>query len=188
MGVKHLSFLPYKTVPETKEQFKDLALDTSGGSKYPKLPKGQVVWAYHDSFGAWGRFRYVLAKKRQTAYKPVYWSAAGKIAGVKGNAASALRAGVTCGLISNSSYGFIQVEGPNFFPVATDKGDRGRHGHQGRRNQRPLHRHRDLHRNSDRLGPRSRAGGRLGIAHGHRQVRHRVCIGVRHGNRGLRSL
>lgn len=122
MGVKHLSFLPYKTVPETKEQFKDLALDTSGGSKYPKLPKGQVVWAYHDSFGAWGRFRYVLAKKRQTAYKPVYWSAAGKIAGVKGNAASALRAGVTCGLISNSSYGFIQVEGPNFFPVATDKG------------------------------------------------------------------
>jgi hypothetical protein len=122
MGIKLVSFLPQKTLPETQEQFRQVSLATTGGSKTPLLPKGQLVFAYHDSFGAYGKFRYVFAKVRQVAFKPVYWSAAGKIAGVKGTTTSPLRAGVTTALISNSSYGFIQTEGANFYRVATDKG------------------------------------------------------------------
>lgn len=121
MPIKLMSFLPARTIPETQEQFRQVALNTAGGSKTQLVPKGTMCFAYYSAAG-YGRFRYVFAKKRQVANKPVYWSSYAYVAGVKGVAASALRAGVTTQLISNSSYGWIQVEGPNFFKVATDKG------------------------------------------------------------------
>lgn len=121
MAVEQITFFPSKTNPECAEFAKGIRLNTAGGRKTAAFPKGSLVSAYDNTIKAQGWFRYVFAKVRQVAYKPVYWSSSGNIAGVKSVAASRTRAGVTCALISNSSYGFVQVKGHNFFQVATDK-------------------------------------------------------------------
>jgi len=121
MGVQRLMFFPYQTVPETAEQFAKGSLSET--TSYKKFPLGQVCFAYHDTFGAWGRFRYVKYKIAARQGAAVAYSAAGHVTSAASVANSALRAGVACGASTAASqFGWVQVEGPNFFKVETDKG------------------------------------------------------------------
>lgn len=121
MGVQRSMWFPYQTVPEVTEQFAQSVLTET--SSYKKFPLGTQRHAYHTSFGAWGRFRYVKIKIAARQGAVVAYSAASHVTCAPSAANSKLRAGVCCGVTTAvSQFGWIQVEGPNFFKVETDKG------------------------------------------------------------------
>lgn len=95
---------------------------SSNGTTSATWSRGQRFLAYDSAQKAYGTFAYVFSKVAIRKGSPVAWSSPGKVSHVKSAGASARRAGVSCALISTSTYGFIQTKGPNFYRVRTDTG------------------------------------------------------------------
>jgi len=122
MGIKNISFIPYRTVPEAARPYPGIVL-TGNVSVYPKVPVGTTVFAFHTSFNAWGKFTYLRSRKTQSWSGAPVGMSTNAILGAAGTAAmSANRVGVTMATVSASQYGWVQTAGINFKPIITDKG------------------------------------------------------------------
>ena len=125
MGIQSTQFFPFartSTNPGMEDFGRGITILTDVDT-YPKAPKGQMCYAFHTSFSAWGRFRYCqFRKKIGQKGAPVAYSAAARINLAASVANSQQRAGVAMARASASQYAWVQVEGPNFQRVPTDGG------------------------------------------------------------------
>ena len=125
MGIQSVEFFPFartSTNPALEDFGRGINI-LSDTDTYAKAPRGQMCYAFHTSFNAWGRFRYCHFKKKICQKgAPVAYSGAAKINLAASVANSQQRAGIAMARASASQYAWVQVEGANFQRVPTDGG------------------------------------------------------------------